>query len=80
MAEYIDKNALKNHFHWWLNEDRKIFNDIIDQQAVVKIVRCKRCRWFTGMSCTLMQHEVGPEWFCSEGWLKNEQVDSDSCK
>lgn len=77
MAEYISKNALKNHICWWLPGEKKMWYDIIDQQAVVRIVRCFQCRFFTGMYCTLMKHEVGPEWFCSEGWKKDDLLERD---
>jgi DNA-binding Xre family transcriptional regulator len=35
MKEYIDKNKLKQHYAWWQNEDKEIFDQIIDLQPVV---------------------------------------------
>ncbi len=72
MAEYVDKNALKNQIHYWLKGEKEYWEKMIDSEPVVNIVRCFQCRFFTGMHCTLMNHEVGPMWFCSEGWKKDD--------
>ena len=80
MAEYVDKNALKVQICYWLKGEKERWENMIDAQPIVKIVRCKQCRFFTGMHCTLMNHEVGPEWFCSEGWKKDDTAASDPRK
>lgn len=71
MAEYVNKNALKNQIHYWLKGEKEYWEKMIDSEPVVEIVRCINCRFHKGFHCTLMQHEVGDMWFCSEGW-KNE--------
>lgn len=32
MARLIDADKLKNHYAWWDNEDKKMFDDIVDLQ------------------------------------------------
>ena len=32
MSRLIDADKLKNHYAWWDNEDKKIFDDIVDLQ------------------------------------------------
>ena len=52
----IDADKLKQHYAYWesskydyMQEEKKLFDDIVDQQPtadVVEVVRCKDCKWF----------------------------------
>ena len=42
MPKLIDADKLKEHYAWWDNEDKKIFDTIIDLQPEA-VVRCKDC-------------------------------------
>ena len=44
MPKLIDANKLKEHYAWWDNEDKKIFDTIVDLQPEA-VVRCKVCRF-----------------------------------
>lgn len=49
MKKYIDAEKLKKHYSWWNNEQKDIFDTIIDNQPsvdVVEVVRCKDCKYF----------------------------------
>ena len=42
MPKLIDADKLKQHYAWWDNEDKKIFDTIIDLQPDA-VVRCHNC-------------------------------------
>ena len=44
MPKLVDADKLKAHYAWWDNEDKKIFDTIIDLQPDA-VVRCKDCRY-----------------------------------
>ena len=49
MIKYIDADKLKRHYAWWDDEEKKIFDEIIDLQPaadVVPVVRCKDCIYY----------------------------------
>lgn len=49
MPKLIDADKLKEHYAWWDNEDKKIFDTIVDLQPIVdavEVVRCKDCKYF----------------------------------
>lgn len=45
MPKLIDADKLKEHYAWWDNEDKKIFDTIVDLQPEA-VVRCKDCKYF----------------------------------
>lgn len=57
MKKYIDAEKLKKHYSWWNNEQKDIFDTIIDNQPsvdVVEVVRCKNCKHYDtklGLCC-----------------------------
>lgn len=49
MPKLIDADKLKAHYAWWDNEDKKIFDTIVDLQPIVdavEVVRCKDCKHY----------------------------------
>lgn len=42
MQKLIDADKLKQHYAWWDNEDKKIFDTIVDLQPDA-VVRCYNC-------------------------------------
>lgn len=44
MPKLIDADKLKAHYAWWDNEDKKIFDTIVDLQPEA-VVRCKDCKY-----------------------------------
>ena len=53
MKKYIDAEKLKKHYSWWNNEQKDIFDTIIDNQPpvdVVEVVRCKNCKHYDAIS------------------------------
>lgn len=34
MSRYIDADKLKNHYAWWNDENKEIFDSIIDAQPM----------------------------------------------
>ena len=44
MPKLIDADKLKAHYAWWENEDKKIFDTIVDLQPEA-VVRCKECKF-----------------------------------
>lgn len=57
MPRYIDAEKLKQHYAYWelskydyMQEEKKLFDDIVDQQPtadVVEVVRCLDCKFYT---------------------------------
>lgn len=55
MSRYIDADKLKQHYAYWesskydyMQEEKKLFDDIVDQQPTVdavEVVRCKDCKY-----------------------------------
>lgn len=46
MGRQIDAEKLKEHYAWWQNENKKIFDTIIDLQPTVReVVECSQCRF-----------------------------------
>lgn len=38
MAEYIDRQRLKNHYAWWNNDNSKVIDQIVDAQPAADVV------------------------------------------
>lgn len=90
MPRYIDAEKLKAHYSWWEctesgNEQKKVFDTIIDLQptaAVVEVVRCKDCKhywknwkdgepsWGDGVAVCLASPK--DDAFCSEGERRDD--------
>lgn len=45
MPKLIDADKLKEHYAWWDNEDKKIFDTIIDLQPIVDAEPVRHGRW-----------------------------------
>lgn len=45
MGKVIDADKLKEHYSWWPQEDRNVFDTIVDLQPEV-VVRCKDCKHY----------------------------------
>lgn len=43
MPKLIDSDKLKEHYAWWDNEQKTIFDTIVDLQPEA-VVRCKDCK------------------------------------
>ena len=46
----IDADKLKQHYAWWNNEEKELFDEIVDAQPIVEIceeVTCKTCAYNT---------------------------------
>lgn len=37
MSRYIDAEKLKQHYSWWSEDDRKDFDDIVNQQPAADV-------------------------------------------
>lgn len=50
MSRYIDADKLKQHYSWWKDDDREVFDNIVDLQPTVnaiEVVRCRNCKYAT---------------------------------
>ena len=45
MPTYIDKDTLKKHYVWWDDENKKLFDTIVDLQSAVDIQPAKHGKW-----------------------------------
>lgn len=45
MAEYIDRQRLKNHYAWWNNDNSKVIDQIVDAQPAADVVPHIRGEW-----------------------------------
>lgn len=52
----IDADKLKQHYAWWNDENKELFDIIVDAQPTVEKQEDKRGRW---------AHIGGDEWSCS---------------
>ena len=66
----IDADKLKQHYAYWesskydyMQEEKKLFDDIVDQQPTVdavEVVRCKDCKYYAGegmyCACDIIVH------------------------
>lgn len=41
----IDADKLKAHYAWWNNEEKELFDAIIDEQPIVGIIKCGECKY-----------------------------------
>lgn len=44
----ISADKLKKHYAWWQDENKHIYDAIVDAQPTVdavEVVRCKDCKW-----------------------------------
>lgn len=46
MSRLIDADKLKAHYAWWNDENKEIFDQIVDQMPTVDLVTCKDCKWW----------------------------------
>lgn len=69
MPKLIDADKLKAHYAWWDNEDKKIFDTIIDLQPEA-VVRCKDCEWKE--ACEINFEYKGEDGYCSTGKRKED--------
>lgn len=75
----IDADKLKKHYAWWNNEEKKVFDDIVDLQPTVdavKVVRCKDCIYRDHSICYKHSAEVSEDDFCSRGERKDDVPDT----
>ena len=45
MSRYIDADKLKNHYAWWNDENKEIFDSIIDAQPTADVKEVVRGEW-----------------------------------
>lgn len=45
MSRYIDADKLKNHYAWWDDENKEIFDSIIDAQPTADVKEVVRGEW-----------------------------------
>lgn len=82
MPRYIDADKLKAHYAWWEctesgNEQKKVFDTIIDLQPTVEaveVVRCRECKHKAEGQGYCYKHGI---WlhrmtFCSVGERRND--------
>ena len=81
MPKLIDADKLKKHYAWWDNEDKKIFDTIVDLQPIVDakpVVRCKDCVYLEPSLnsdwswCWYFDSKVRGDDFCSHGERKED--------
>ena len=61
----IDADKLKQHYAWWNDEIKELFDTIVDLQPTVEKQEGKRGRW---------AHIGGDEWSCSCcGFIKHTE-------
>lgn len=67
----IDADRLKAHYAWWNNEEKELFDAIVDQQpTVVEVVRCGECKHrdkVTGWCADVQDYISNTNWFCAGG-------------
>lgn len=88
----ISREKLLAHYAWWGDtEERRLFDEIIDQQPTVDaepVVRCKDCKWWkTGYFwngterkvCAIEPYEPcrNPNDYCSRGERKDGADDGE---
>lgn len=70
MGKLIDAERLKAHYCWWDNEDKEIFDQIIDLQPEA-VTRCENCRYGTPYDgkylCGILRIERRGNQFCDMG-------------
>ena len=73
MPKLIDADKLKQHYAWWDNEDKKIFDTIVDLQPEA-VVRCNDCIYKNGKInskgfevCDATGMDITDNDFCSWG-------------
>lgn len=67
MPKLIDADKLKQHYAWWDNEDKKIFDTIVDLQPEA-VVRCKDCIHYKGLAeCDVIGECMGTDGYCAWG-------------
>lgn len=76
MGRLIDADKLKAHYAWWecpgeINEEKRLFDEVIDQQATVDavpVVRCADCRFYGEKyhRCGILNTDKQPNGFCDE--------------
>lgn len=45
MAEYIERQRLKNHYAWWNNDNSKVIDQIVDAQPAADVVPIVHGEW-----------------------------------
>ena len=73
----IDADKLKQHYAWWNDENKELFDTIVDAQPTVEMQKNKCGKW---------AHIGGDEWSCSCcGFIKHtegswENLDAKYCE
>ena len=61
----IDADKLKQHYAWWNDENKELFDIIVDAQPTVEMQKNKCRKW---------EHIGGDEWSCSCcGFIKHTE-------
>ena len=61
----IDADKLKQHYAWWNDENKELFDIIVDAQPTVEMQKNKCGKW---------EHIGGDEWSCSCcGFIKHTE-------
>ena len=61
----IDADKLKQHYAWWNDENKELFDTIVDMQPTVEMQKNKCGKW---------EHIGGDEWRCSCcGFIKHTE-------
>lgn len=80
----IDADKLKAHYSWWegegeVDERKRLFDDIIDQQPTVKaikVTRCRDCKYYGAkyMRCGIFGCDKEADGYCDEA-MRRRQAD-----
>lgn len=65
MQKLIDADKLKQHYAWWDNEDKKIFDTIIDLQPTVEAEPVRHGHW-TEKRNPMMYQLLPYVWVCDQ--------------
>lgn len=66
MPKLIDADKLKEHYAWWDNEDKKIFDTIIDLQPTVDAEPVRRGHWIKANDSMSSPFDTMKRCLCSE--------------
>ena len=66
MPKLIDADKLKQHYAWWDNEDKKIFDTIVDLQPTVDAEPVRHGHWIKANDPMSSPFDTMKRCLCSE--------------
>ncbi len=66
MQKLIDADKLKQHYAWWDNEDKKIFDTIVDLQPIVDAKPVRHGHWIKANDPMSSPFDTMKRCLCSE--------------